>query len=835
MEVQTGIVSRVVWRSEDSDRKILLVRYESPTGLVDGRMAVDARDVSDGDWFSAFGQWRVENFRGQQGHIFQAKTFRPELPSSDEGSRAFLGKIFDNARHGVDFARIATFVRKHGPQCCRKAEQDAEILLELTSDPARFRSRLLTDWNRRISNRRAVVLMEGAGVERHAIGRILDAFRDSTWEVLRANPYRVSRVPAVGFDNADKIGTVMNIPKDDRRRLDAAFTSLLDEARFRGSTAVSASDLVRMAEAKFKFPQELSTTWIKHVASDANGSVVVDRSTGGFVAQLPELFRAEAYIARAALRMMTQGRRNDRRRIEAAVADVMRKPEFARFDPIQVEAIASSVSEPISILTGGPGTGKTTVTKAISDVAATIGDGPIILAAPTGKAAKRMQEATGREATTIHRMLRAQEDRRTGGSVFKINRENPLPRGCFVVVDEASMLDVETMAAIFDALPDDGRLLLVGDRNQLPSVGAGNVLSDLLHAAKGENAVVPAVELVNVYRQKGNSAIATGATKIREGLVPSMDNIVRGGLTMLENEGSRIVDRISNLVRVGGFIRDKLGLDPRKDVAILCPQAPGTAGTWEINRRLSAELNPEGREIEGVQHGPDDDRRMPLPRIGDRVMMTQNDDENDIMNGDVGTVVDAVEKDFAGRKQRVMRIAFDCHAADNRITEYPVTRWRSLILAYACTVHKAQGSQWPCVILPMTMAHENMLDRTLLYTGWTRAQDVLMVIGEREAVEYAANTVKAIDRGTRLREFTERLATETELRPTGRARLVQAQRPTTTPAPPLAPQAPRAPLLPRAVAAPAPVTPPAPASVRPPVRRPPGLSSLQRAVTTPVR
>lgn len=831
MEVQTGIVSRIVWRSEDSDRKILLVRYESPTGLVDGRMAVDARDVSEGDWFSAHGLWRVENFRGQQSHIFQAKSFRPELPSSEEGARAFLGKIFDNSRHGVDFTRIAGFVRKHGAQCCRKAEQDAEILLELSSDPSRFRNKMLTDWNRRISNRRAVVLMEGAGVERHAIGRILDAFRDSTWEVLRANPYRVSRVPAVGFGNADKIGSVMNIPNDDRRRLDAAFTSLLDEARFRGSTAVSAGDLVRMAEAKFKFPQELSTAWIKHVASATDGTVVVDRAAVGFVAQLPELFRAEAYIARAALRMMSLGRRNDRRRIETSLADVMRNPEFTRFDPVQVEAIASSVCEPISILTGGPGTGKTTVTKAIADVAGSIGEGPIILAAPTGKAAKRMQEATGREATTIHRMLRAQEDRRTGGSVFRVNRENPLPRGCFVVVDEASMLDVETMAAIFDALPEDGRLLLVGDRNQLPSVGAGNVLSDLLHAGKGENAVIPAVELVNVYRQKGNSAIATGAAKIRDGMVPSMDNALRGGLTMLENEGAKIVDRISHLMRVGGFVRDKLGLDPRKDVAILCPQAPGPAGTWEINRRLSAELNPEGREIDGVQHGPEDDRRMPLPRIGDRVMMTQNDDENDIMNGDVGTVMDAVEKELAGRKQRVMRIAFDCHSADGRITEYPVSRWRSLILAYACTVHKAQGSQWPCVILPMAMAHENMLDRTLLYTGWTRAQDVLMVIGEREAVEYAAVTVKAVDRGTRLKEFVERLAVETELRPSARPRPVQT---------PLAvPVQPSPPVVPRALAAPAlspgqgQVAPQPPA--RAPVRRPPGLSSLQRTVTAPVR
>jgi exodeoxyribonuclease V alpha subunit len=248
-----------------------------------------------------------------------------------------------------------------------------------------------------------------------------------------------------------------------------------------------------------------------------------------------------------------------------------------------------------------------------------------------------------------------------------------------------------------------------------------------------------------------------------------MDATIRGGLTILEHSGARIVDRISHLLRIGGFVREKLGLDPKKDVAILCPQAPGTGGTWEINKRLSAELNPEGRAIEGVAHGPEDDRRVPLPRTGDRVMMTENDDENDVMNGDVGTIVDAVVRDGVGGKKTMIRVAFDCHAATGQTVEYPATRWRSLILAYAVTVHKSQGSQWPCVMLPMTMAHENMLERALLYTGWTRAEDVLMVIGEREAVEYAAGVVKSKDRGTRLREFVERVAEEHGLTPAHRA------------------------------------------------------------------
>lgn len=765
METQSGIVTQVIWRKEGSDRAILAVRYEGTSGLVPGRVAMDARDIAVGDWYTAQGHWKEETYRNEKRYLFQAKNFRPDLPASADGAREFLSRIFTPHQHGVTAERVAAFVQRHGPACCRLAEQNAALLLELTADQGRFRDRILTDWARRISNRRAVVLMEGAGVDKPSIGRILDAFRDTTWEVLRANPYRVSRVPLVGFENADRIGGVLKIPKDDRRRLDAAFTWLMDEAKAKGSTAVSADALVRMTGQKFEFAPEMAKTWLKDAAARRDAALVVDRSASGFVVQLPELFRAEAYIARAGVRMIAQGRCNDPHAVETRLDEMMARPEYARFDPVQRRAIATAAGQPLSILTGGPGTGKTTVTKAIADLAESIGEGEIILAAPTGKAAKRMQEATGRTATTIHRMLRAEEEKRTGGSIFRVNRENPLPPGCFVIVDEASMLDVETMGAIFDAMPADGRLLLVGDRNQLPSVGAGNVLADLLHAARDGGPVVPATELVNVYRQKANSAIAIGAAQIKDGLVPPMDKIMKGGLCLLEETGPRLAGRIAHLMRVGGFVREKLGLDPKRDVAILCPQAPGPGGAWEINRRLSAELNPEGRAIEGVAHGPDDKSDMPLPRTGDRVMMTENDDENDVMNGDVGTILDAVERDGVNGRRTMIRVAFDCHADTGQVVEYPATRWRSLILAYAVTVHKSQGSQWPCVMLPMTMAHENMHERSLLYTGWTRAEDTLLVIGEREAVEYAAATVKSKDRGTRLREFVERVAEEHGLAP----------------------------------------------------------------------
>lgn len=772
MDTIAGIVTHVRKKPEEGGSGLYVVRYETAGGMVEAKASSRALALEVGDWFLAKGEWRPNVFRGRTEHIFNAVSVKPDLPATREGAAVFLSRIFEAGRHGATPASIRAFVDRHGAAACRKAEQNPEILAEISSDPARFRGAILADWARRLSNRRAVVAMSKAGVDDHAIGRILEAYKDDTWKVLRENPYVVSRVPDVGFPNADKLGVDMGIPAGDDRRIESAVLAVLDRARSEGSTGLPAAKAAEEAAALLGRDGGIRAqveNWLLAAAGRRDGPVRVDRSPKGFVVHLPELLVAEAYVARRIMDMLRAPPVHTPVRVDAAMERVFAaNPKFARFDAVQREAVRSAALSQVFILTGGPGTGKTTVTEALIAVLEELGHRQIDLVAPTGKAAKRASAATKRKALTLHRRLLAREDKKTGGSMFGVNRENPLPAGTVLLVDETSMIDAQTMAAVVDALPPDGRLVLIGDPHQLPSVGAGNVLADLLSARTGSRPLVPSVGLVNIYRQEETSSIARESRTVKDGKVPFMDNKVRGGLAFYEHDASDIAEEVVRLVT--GPMRAQLGLDPARDVAVMSPQAPGPAGTWELNARLSAALNPGGRAIEGVFHGPRDDPKMPLPRVGDRVMATKNDEENDVFNGDVGTVAGVEDRNADGRQKRVIKVAFDPDApgARPRLVEYPVTRWRELILAYACTIHKMQGSQATAAVIVASSAHAGMLDRTILYTGWTRPEELLFVVGERSALEDAVSRRASDLRWTRLAEFVERAAHECGFAPAQR-------------------------------------------------------------------
>jgi len=728
-----------------------IVLYETSGGLSPAKMGGPfTPGVKPGDWFIARGTWRENDFRGQKEEIFNAKVIRPDLPETIQGVRELLSRTFDVRRHGIDAKAIARFVERYGSEAARLVERDPMLLMEMTSDRKTYGSAILNDWGRRNSGRRAVSIMELAGLPPRAIDAVLEAHRDDTSAVINSNPYKLARLPEVGFEHADRIGRQLGIPHDDPRRVEAAVIDAVAAKGGEGHTYTPLSD-ISDALRKFKVePQALRvlirTSQNRHDDGDES-RIHFDIVDGDAVAQHDRLCEAERAIAISIARLI--GRRIDPEQqdhITKVSERVLSWDRFARLDDVQKEAVAQSARERISVLTGGPGTGKSTVTEAIAEIAAATIDGPVILLAPTGKAARRLAEATGRSAQTVHRGLDARLE--GGRSSFGHCASNPLPSGCFVIVDEASMLDVETTAALLDALPPDGRLLLVGDRFQLPSVGPGYVLGDLLAARASNGLTIPSSELVNVYRTDRNSSIAKGAVMVKNGEIPFLDNKVRGGLVLFEHKTPLILDRISALVN--GPIRRQLGLDPLSDVAILCPQAPGPAGTWEINSRMSRELNPDGAVINGIAHGPNDNSKMPLLRIGDRVMLTKNDPDNDVMNGDVGTLVD-VYAAKSGRARRMLKVAFD----SGKIVDFPLSRWRDLIPAYAITGHKSQGSQYPLVILPLTTAHSKMLERTLIYTEWTRAQDYLMLVGEREALEMAVDRVTSSRRRTRLRGFLE--------------------------------------------------------------------------------
>jgi len=727
---------------------IAVVQYETPEGLTPGVFkGTFHAGMKPGDWFLAKGIWEEGIFRERKEITFNSRSIKPDLPVTPQGVRELLARTFTTDGHGIDPKAIAGFVERHGGEAAKMVERDPKMLFEMCADPARFGQAILRDWGRRNSGRLAANIMETAGLPPRAVESVLEAFRDDAINVLRDNPYRLATLPDVGFALADKVGQQMGVPADDQRRVAAAVADAIGGTGGDGHTYTPLSD---MSEPLRKHGVDAPAIK-KLIQANQGGSqagVKFDIVEGSIIAQREALCEAEQAIASRIAAMV--GRRlppDYAAHIDQVTRRILSKDKYSRLDDIQKNAVAASARESIAILTGGPGTGKSTVSEAIADIAEATSKGPLILMAPTGKAARRLKETTGREAQTVHRALGALME--GGKNVFTRNRNNPLDAGCFVVVDESSMLDVETAAALLDALPPDGRLLLVGDRFQLPSVGPGYVLGDMLAARAADGTKVQSSELINVYRQGKNSAIAKGAALFKNGEVPPLDNLIRGGVVLYEHKTPMIVDRIASLMK--GPIQKQLGFNPLMDVAVLCPQAPGAAGTWEINSRLSAELNPYGARIEGVAHGPYDDRRMPLPRVGDRVMLTKNDPENEVMNGDVGTLVDTFVKQRGGREQRMLKVAFD----SGEVVDFPATRWRELIPAYAITGHKSQGSQYPLVIMPLTMQHAKMLERTLVYTEWTRAQDMLMLVGEREALELAAETVTGTMRRTRLRGLLE--------------------------------------------------------------------------------
>ena len=763
MDTIRGIVTKVLKRDEATGNLFADVRYEAASGPLEAKLGGFSKELSIGDYFLAQGDWKETQSSGRfkPQPLFRAKTLRPDLPSTKEGAVRWIEGMFDEARHGVTPQTVKAFVDRHGDKVAHACEQTPELIAGVSKNPEMFKAAILKEWGRRVSGRQAVRLMEKAGVDRRAVSSILDTYRDRALEIIRTNPYQASRVKHVGFGNVDKIGREIKIDAKDDRRVAAALVEVLSSYRSEGSTWARLGEVGDRMDAAFQIDTKTATAYVIAHMRSPSAPFVVEQRNGAIAAMLRELRDGELAIAKRACEMLAQNRSGDRERVEKVAKALFAQEKYAKFDEVQRAAVMTALNEAFSILTGGPGTGKSTVSEVIVMGAKRLGVTRVLLCAPTGKAAKRLEETTGEKAMTVHRLLEAKMDAETGGTSFKRNAKNPLPSGCLVLCDESSMLDVTTARALFEAMPSDGKLILVGDRNQLPSVDAGAVLGDLLTAKGPDGApAVPSTELINVYRQSRDSEIATGAAKVRQGELPFLSKKPLNGLVLYEHDSSDIVKRVRWVVQ--DICQKVLRLRPHQ-IAVLSPQAKGTAGTWEINRVMSEVMNPGGKPIPGAFLTSDDDPSMPVPKVGDRVMLTENDDENDVMNGDVGTILESMEKATPnGGKRNFIKVHFDC----GKDVEYPTSKWRTLILAYAMTIHKSQGSQYHAVIMPVTMAHVNMLDRSLLYTGWTRAKNMLFLVGEREALEKSVSTTDASARNTRLAEYLEKGALEAGLRRT---------------------------------------------------------------------
>ena len=388
------------------------------------------------------------------------------------------------------------------------------------------------------------------------------------------------------------------------------------------------------------------------------------------------------------------------------------------YDEIQADAIRKAAVSKVMVLTGGPGTGKTTTTQGIIAAYRSFGL-KILLAAPTGRAAKRMTEATGLEAKTIHRLLECKPP-----EGYQKNEDNPLD-GDVLIIDECSMIDMILMNALLKAIPEGMRLILVGDIDQLPSVGAGNVLRDII-----DSGVFPVVRLTRIFRQAQSSRIIMNAHAINEGKFPDISNGKNTDFFYIEKEDPE--EAVQEIVRLVKNNLPRYYKTPWNHIQVLTPMQKGIVGAANLNPALQEALNPQG---DGLRRGGY------LFRTGDKVMQIRNNYEKEIFNGDIGTV------ESVDLQERTLKVNFDQH-----IIEYEASELDELVHAYATTIHKAQGSEYPIVVMPVLMNHYVMLQRNLIYTGITRAKKVLVIVGTRKALSYAVRNVTVTKRNTFLKE-----------------------------------------------------------------------------------
>ncbi len=530
---------------------------------------------------------------------------------------------------------------------------------------------------------------------------------------MKDNPYRLADdIWGIGFKTADGIAQKMGYGKNDPRRCRSGLLYTLNQLANEGHVYAEETQLVESAKKLLEAEEESIRDALQQM-TQAEELILENEAI-----YLPPFYYSEVGAARRLL-LLASNKHTEQQLIrrEFDIAGLQKQTGIV-YDGVQVSAIRQAIASKVMVLTGGPGTGKTTTTRAI--IAALQHAGlRILLAAPTGRAAKRMSEATGMESKTIHRLLEYNPQ-----DGYKRNDENPLG-GDALIVDECSMIDIILMNNLLKAVPVDMRLVLVGDIDQLPSVGAGNVLRDIIDSGR-----IPVVRLTKIFRQAQQSRIVMSAHAINRGAFPDLSNGKDTDFFFIRNDDpEEVAQQIVSLVRSR---LPRAYRQPAANIQVLTPMQRGVVGAANLNLLLQQALNPSGPSLARGGY---------TYRQGDRVMQLRNNYDKDVYNGDLGfiTAVDEVE--------RTLTADFD-----GKTVEYETSELDELTLAYATTIHKSQGSEYPIVVMPMLMTHFVMLQRNLIYTGITRAKKICVLIGQTRALAYAINNMAVLKRNTKLKE-----------------------------------------------------------------------------------
>jgi exodeoxyribonuclease V alpha subunit len=701
-EVLAGLVERVTFHNEENGFCVLRIKARGHRDLI--AVVGHAAVISAGEWVTASGEWVNDRTHGQQ---FKARFLKTSEPTSLDGIEKYLGS---GMIRGIGPIYAKKLVRAFGEKVFDTIEVEPERLREVTGIGPVRAGRITAAWAEQKIVREIMVFLHSNGVGTARAVRIYKTYGADAVQVMSENPYRLARdIRGIGFKTADAIAMKLGIEKTAMIRVRAGISYALTEAMDEGHCGLPTDELVPLAEKLLQVPVERTALDLEL----AEGIVIADSVGETRCVFLAGLYRAERSIAERLLRLTNGTPPWPWIDPNKALPWVEKRVGLALAES-QRTAIRLALKSKVLILTGGPGVGKTTIVKGILRTLTAKGVG-LLLCAPTGRAAKRMTEATGFEAKTIHRLLEV--DPKGGG--FKRGDNNPLDCD-LLVVDEASMVDVMLMQALMKAVPDKAAVLIVGDIDQLPSVGPGQVLADII--ASG---AVPVVRLTEVFRQAAQSRIITSAHRINQGFIPDLSPPRTNSdfYFVQADDPETAVSRIIELVKTR--IPSRFGLDSIRDIQVLCPMNRGGVGARSLNIELQSALNPAGeRKVErfGWTFAP-----------GDKVMQIENDYDKEVYNGDIG-YIDDVDSD-AG--ELIARF-------DDRSVTYGFGELDMLVPAYATTIHKSQGSEYPAVVIPVMTQHYAMLQRNLLYTGVTRGKRLVVLVGQKKAVAIAVRNVGSV-------------------------------------------------------------------------------------------
>jgi exodeoxyribonuclease V alpha subunit len=724
-------VERVTFHNEDNGFAVLKVKARGKRDLVPvvGHVA----SISAGEFIHAVGVWITDRAHGLQ---FKADFLKTTPPTTAEGIEKYLGS---GMVRGIGPVLAKRIVAAFGEKTFEIIEAEPERMREV-SGIGEFRAgKIVAGWAEQKAVRDIMVFLHANGVGTSRAVRIFKNYGHDAIQVMTENPYRLAKdIRGIGFKTADAIAMKLGMSREAPQRVRAGLSFALQEAMDEGHCGLPDENLIKLAVTLLDVDERLVRSALK--AELAEGEIVADTIEAKPCVFLRGLHVAERGAAERLLDLVRGAPPWPAIDVAKAIPWVEARTGKT-LAASQRAAIETVLNSKVAVVTGGPGVGKTTLLDAILRILAAKGT-KLLLAAPTGRAAKRMAEQTGFEAKTIHRLL--ETDPKNGG--FRRDADNPLDCD-LLVLDETSMVDAPLMFSVVKAIPPKAGLLLVGDVDQLPSVGPGQVLLDII--ASG---ALPVARLTEVFRQAAESRIIVNAHRINRGEMPEWPKREEASDFYFVEAG----DPETGAAKVVEIVRDRIprrfGLDPVADVQVLCPMQRGVLGARSLNADLQKALNPNMAEkIErfGSSFAP-----------GDKVMQTENDYDREVFNGDLGRVL------RIDQAEGVLWVDFD-----GREVDYPFGELDTLVPAYATTIHKSQGSEYPAVVVTLATQHYTMLARNLVYTAVTRGKRLVVIVGQRRALAIAVRTNGRKRRWTKLKEWlllSARISSERTIPPAGR-------------------------------------------------------------------